>query len=158
LRSIGGVRGLFGGVASAGIGIAEGKAVEAATGVTPVFVTNWPGGFSGIGETIAAAGGGYAWRNLKKFGFVGLAAGLGYGAGTLLNNWSPMQALEDKITDWIAGMFSEKYRRSREAIAALNNKTVVNVHVSDGARVIADSSSDTGATTTTINTLRRGAY
>jgi hypothetical protein len=32
------------------------------------------------------------------------------------------------------------------------------VHVSDGARVIADSSSDTGATTTTINTLRRGAY
>jgi TP901 family phage tail tape measure protein len=158
LRSIGGVRGLFGGVASAGIGIAEGKAVEAATGVTPVFVTNWPGGFGGIGETIAAAGGGYASRNLKKFGVVGLAAGLGYGAGTLLNNWSPMQALEDKITDWIAGMFSEKYRRSREAIAALNNKTVVNVHVSDGARVIADSSSDTGATTTTINTLRRGAY
>jgi len=27
-----------------GLGIAEGKAVEAATGVTPVFVTNWPVG------------------------------------------------------------------------------------------------------------------
>ena len=27
-----------------GVGIAEGKAIEAATGVTPVFVTNWPAG------------------------------------------------------------------------------------------------------------------
>jgi TP901 family phage tail tape measure protein len=40
------LRGLrnFGGM---GVGIAEGKAIQAATGVTPVFVVNWPGG--GIG-------------------------------------------------------------------------------------------------------------
>ena len=36
-------------------GIATGKAVEAATGVTPVFVTNWPGG--GYDGTPAPAGG-----------------------------------------------------------------------------------------------------
>lgn len=32
---------------STAMGIAEGKAVQAATGVTPVFVTNWPGGVLG---------------------------------------------------------------------------------------------------------------
>lgn len=31
------------------VGIAEGKAVEAATGVTPVFVTNWPANINGGG-------------------------------------------------------------------------------------------------------------
>lgn len=60
LRGLGGVGGLAG-------GIAKGKAVEAASGVTPVFVTNWPGhataraaGEIGTGAALAegAAGGG----------------------------------------------------------------------------------------------------
>ena len=34
---------LIGRLGSTGAGIAEGKAIEYATGVTPVFVTNWPG-------------------------------------------------------------------------------------------------------------------
>lgn len=33
------------GGSSLGLGVAQGKAIEAATGVTPVFVTNWPGTF-----------------------------------------------------------------------------------------------------------------
>jgi len=33
--------------ASTAIGVAEGKALQAAAGVTPVFVTNWPGGMGG---------------------------------------------------------------------------------------------------------------
>ncbi|WP_293766413.1 phage tail tape measure protein [uncultured Aquitalea sp.] len=39
----GGKSGLMG-IKSLATGIATGKAVEAATGVTPVFITNWPGG------------------------------------------------------------------------------------------------------------------
>jgi hypothetical protein len=35
---------IFGGLGKTGLGIAEGKAIEAATGVTPVFVVNMPAG------------------------------------------------------------------------------------------------------------------
>ncbi len=35
--------------ASTAIGVAEGKALQAAAGVTPVFVTNWPGSMGGSG-------------------------------------------------------------------------------------------------------------
>ncbi|WP_241085729.1 hypothetical protein [Candidatus Vondammii sp. HM_W22] len=48
------------GLGGAAAGIATGKAVEAATGVAPVFVTNWPGGGmlgGGIGGGTGAAGG-----------------------------------------------------------------------------------------------------
>lgn len=47
------------GVGSAAAGIATGKAVEAATGVTPVFVTNWPASTApalGAAADIATAG------------------------------------------------------------------------------------------------------
>jgi len=56
LRVMKGLRGL-GGTAA---GIATGKAVEAATGVAPVFVTNWPGDGllgGGMGSAAGAAGG-----------------------------------------------------------------------------------------------------
>lgn len=36
----------LGKLGNTGMGITEGKAIEAATGVTPVFVTNWPGSMS----------------------------------------------------------------------------------------------------------------
>ena len=46
------------GLAGTGAGIATGKAVEAATGVTPVFVTNWPANMGGgtAGALADAAG------------------------------------------------------------------------------------------------------
>lgn len=64
-KAIGGLASRFlKGGASVGAGIAEGKVIEAATGVQPVFVTNWPAGGLGAGLAdtagAAAAGGGLA--------------------------------------------------------------------------------------------------
>jgi TP901 family phage tail tape measure protein len=58
-KVLSGLKGLTG----TGLGIAEGKMVQAATGVTPVFVTNWPGTglpFPGVPGTGAAVAGGAA--------------------------------------------------------------------------------------------------
>ncbi|KUG24577.1 hypothetical protein ASZ90_005607 [hydrocarbon metagenome] len=53
LKGMGGIKGLIASMGSSAAGIAKGKAVEAATGVTPVFVTNWPAG--GLGATPGVA-------------------------------------------------------------------------------------------------------
>jgi hypothetical protein len=88
-----GLRGLPG--ASLAAGVAEGKMLQAATGVTPVFVTNWPEGGLGsdtpfVGppkpkippETVNTV------RNvlpfLKKMGFYSLAAPVAYLIGSNL--------------------------------------------------------------------------
>ncbi|MDG4475441.1 phage tail tape measure protein [Thiovibrio frasassiensis] len=57
------VKKMLGHGSSVGLGVAEGKALEMAAGVTPVFVVNWPGGFgaggaAAVAETAAAAAGG----------------------------------------------------------------------------------------------------
>lgn len=85
--------GRFGGV---GAGVATGKALEAAAGVTPVYVTNWAemgGAGQGVGSAAGAAAGGAAGGALlsrvlsvaRWGGGVGLAAGGGYLAGTALH-------------------------------------------------------------------------
>jgi hypothetical protein len=59
LKGVGGFKGLLGKATSASAGIATGKVVEAATGVKPVFVTNWPDGYmpgGGINPGIKTAG------------------------------------------------------------------------------------------------------
>jgi hypothetical protein len=66
------VGGFLKGKAGTGVGIAEGKAVQAATGVTPVFVTNWPGG-SGLGSAAAGAVGAAGAGNAAKTALGGLA-------------------------------------------------------------------------------------
>lgn len=106
LSGLGGWKGLLGSATSASAGIAAGKAVEKATGVTPVFVTNWPPGGLGAGpggavETAAAvAGAGWLKKMagkagvlakaapllLGKTGLVGAAGTAGYGVGTGLNH------------------------------------------------------------------------
>lgn len=76
--------GKFGNVAS---GVATGKALETAAGVTPVYVVNMPGeglGAAGLPAGAAAKAGrlaGFA----KYAGGVGLAGAAGYGVGTVLN-------------------------------------------------------------------------
>lgn len=51
---------------STAIGVAEGKALEAAAGITPVFITNWPaGGMPGVTPGVLPAGAKFA-------GFAGL--------------------------------------------------------------------------------------
>jgi len=54
-KAISGLAKRFGGTAA---GVAEGKALEAAAGVTPVFVVNWPGAMGGsvVGDLAANAG------------------------------------------------------------------------------------------------------
>jgi len=88
-----------GGATSTAAGIARGKAIQAATGVQPVFVTNFPEGFgtgSAVAETAAAAAGGGILSKIKGFGAkvlgtpagsVALAGAAGYGAGSLLNKY-----------------------------------------------------------------------
>ncbi len=74
LRGLGGA----GGVAS---GLMEGKIVQTATGVTPVFVTNWPANLGGAGSP----GGGISPLIKGIAAFSG-----GYAVGTLINklpNW-----------------------------------------------------------------------
>jgi TP901 family phage tail tape measure protein len=105
-----GLGALLKGGASTALGVAEGKALQAAAGVTPVFVTNWPvtlGGsavvdaLGGVAGGAAAGGGKKAagWM-MRKFGLLAgssmglastellpllLAGGAGYGVGTGLN-------------------------------------------------------------------------
>ncbi|HVT35062.1 MAG TPA: phage tail tape measure protein [Nevskiaceae bacterium] len=59
--------GLFASAAGTAVGIAEGKALQMAAGVTPVFVTNWPGGGSSGGGDLATGvvGGAVAGRVIK---------------------------------------------------------------------------------------------
>jgi hypothetical protein len=59
--------GIFGDSASTAIGIAQGKALEHAAGVTPVFVTNWPSSVGGgAGAAAAAAAGAAAGGKLPR--------------------------------------------------------------------------------------------
>jgi len=85
LKGVGGMRGILGGLGSTAAGVAQGKAVEAATGVTPVFVTNWPaGGSSGAvssDTTGTTIGSGLAAGILKGVA----AAAIGYAIGTAIN-------------------------------------------------------------------------
>lgn len=91
-QGLGALRSLGGGLASDAVGIAKGKAVAAAAGVTPVYVTNWPvsgmpGGLGGAGLGAGAAGaaGGGALSALGKAGLVGAAGLAGVGIGTAIN-------------------------------------------------------------------------
>lgn len=99
-----GLRGLraLGGLGGVAAGVASGKAVEAATGVAPVFVTNWPSALGGVGSVAgaaaqagASAAGGRLLRSavdlstaagkLHAAGGALAAAGLGWGIGTWIN-------------------------------------------------------------------------
>lgn len=92
LKGLGGVSGLLKSFKSTSLGIIEGKAIEAATGVTPVFVTNWPASSSrgafqeyvdlGKGTATEAAGTAAG----TAVGKMGLRAGLNAAVGSL---WAP---------------------------------------------------------------------
>lgn len=119
LKGVGGFKGLIGNIGADAAGIAKGKAVEAATGVAPVFITNWPDGMGGIGsaakntvETLAASVGGFkallfsqSWRaagSLGGAGLVGAAALGGYAVGTGIS--VALDNLAESITGEKAGL------------------------------------------------------
>jgi hypothetical protein len=78
-RVKGGVGRMLNGVAGTAAGVAEGKALQMAAGVTPVFVTNWPGS-GGIGGGGGGPSGG--WQE-----YIGLGGGVGDGAGASKLPW-----------------------------------------------------------------------
>jgi TP901 family phage tail tape measure protein len=160
LKGIGGIKGLLKGFGGTAAGIAEGKAIEAATGVTPVFVTNWPGNMSGGGAVQTAADlagkGGWLAKIAKSApmllgGKLALAGGAGYAAGTGINmmlggisNWATDGKyggsgwLGDMVFDWLHG----------EGV-----KNTINITVDKDGRVIANSDN----MSTTVN-AKRGKF
>ncbi len=77
VKGAGGWKGLMAKGAGVAGGVAAGKAVEAATGVKPVFVTNWPAGFGGVSSALKSTGGAAAAAALgsKMRAAAGLRAG-----------------------------------------------------------------------------------
>ena len=118
LKGVGGFKGLFGSAGSAAAGIATGKAVEAATGVQAVFVTNWPASFSSGSAAEMAAGGGLlrkagslakgGWKWLAGMGSTALATpggqvaaagALGYGMGMGIDKFGGALRGKDHLLD-----------------------------------------------------------
>ncbi len=88
-KAVGALARRFGGTAA---GVAEGKILEAAAGVTPVFVVNWPASMGGgVGDIVGAAGAGGVAANAGKV--AGRAKTLAVLAGGLpLSAWGSMGA------------------------------------------------------------------
>jgi len=175
LKGMGGVGGFLKSLGGTAVGIAEGKAVQAATGVTPVFVTNWPAG--GIvapgtssaktaGDIAAGAGGAAALRGagfMPAAGKLALAGLAGYGVGWFLNQ--NMAAMADLVSGGKykgAGWFGDMYydwRHTYSPVARQEKpevKNTVNLNIQiDNDRIVADS--DDLSTHTEVK-LHRGGF
>jgi TP901 family phage tail tape measure protein len=173
LKGLGGVKGLLKGIGGTAVGVAEGKAVQAATGVTPVFVTNWPGGFGGAALEAAGAAavaktgmgtlkklGGSALKFAPAAGVWGLGAGTaalaGYGIGNLLNRgfgWLSGKASGGKYKGegWLGNMLYDLVHKEKKQ----ENKINLSIRVDQYGRVIANSND----MNTTLNvSMARGAF
>lgn len=101
LKALGGVGGLLKSFGSEAAGIAKGKAVEAAAGVTPVYITNWPmglmsqGGFSPWTPPAPTTAGGIA-------GGAGAAGGAAAGSAGLLPRGLALAAAHPVVTALLA--------------------------------------------------------
>jgi TP901 family phage tail tape measure protein len=168
------LRGL-GGMVSTGAGVAEGKLLEKTAGVTPVFVTNWPGGAGGGGtnalETGGAAGLGSNASKLSKF--LPAAALIGgplaiFAAEYELNklgNKEPLKgAASAEIESWLGHSTLQVESHGIEdhlaAVTAIlkegqKNNITLNVSVDQNGRV--SSSSNDPNTSARIN-LKRGEF
>jgi TP901 family phage tail tape measure protein len=164
LKGLGGVKGLLKGFGSTATGIAQGKAIEAATGVTPVFVTNWPANF---GSSAAEAAAGLAGKAgiLKKLasfaplalgGKVALAGAIGYAIGTGIN-WLINKGIKaatggknDSLGSWLYDFLHKKENPE------VKNNITMNVSIDAKGRVIAETSDMN--TKANINTMKRGQF
>jgi len=137
-------------------GITAGLAVEAATGVQPVFVTNWPGAFGGglPGKGAALGKGGKgalaAAGKVGQFGaaMVGInelvAEPMGIGWSSMVKSYQDFATAYGRLLDYASG---RRDWRTDQPIEVNNQITI------DGNRVI----SETDGMNTTVNTeLRRG--
>ncbi len=165
LKGIGGIKGLLKGFGGTAAGIAEGKAIEAATGVTPVFVTNWPGNLSGGSAVQTAADLAGKGGMLKKLltpaamllgGKLALAGGAGYAVGTGLNmmmgglsGWATNG--EYKGDGWLGDMLYDwRHKEEKTEVKPIIN---VQLNVDQNGRMMAK----TDNMNTQIN-LKRGKF
>ncbi len=161
------LRGLMG----TGAGVAEGKALEKMAGITPVFVTNWPGsgaGGSAVSETAKDAAKIGAGAALLKWGVAGASA-LGLGAF-----WYKAIHLDEDLKPWAhklgynlpespASMAVHRdlydvesaVRGVENILREKKNNIILNVSIDQNGRVT--SSSNDLNTTSTIN-LKRGDF
>ncbi|OPY06542.1 MAG: Phage-related minor tail protein [Syntrophaceae bacterium PtaB.Bin095] len=165
LKGLGGVKGLLKGFGGTAVGVAEGKAVQAATGVTPVFVTNWPAGGMGgsiletVGAGAAAKGtlGGLAkLAPLLRFlpmltSPVGIAVGGTAAAAALVVLIKNMMRKTDEAQ-------AQERRYSEMFLQNLKQKNEINlsVQIDQAGRII--SKSNDMDTSLNLNTLWRGAF
>lgn len=141
-KLIGGLASKFG---SVGTGVATGKALEAAAGVTPVYVVNMPGDLGGIaGMAGGTAGAATVAKTASKFktaaallggsnlgalpmmgagamGAAGLAVGAaglaGWGVGSLINKGIEGTVVADTIGRTIAMIMAPFSKNAREALS-----------------------------------------
>jgi TP901 family phage tail tape measure protein len=179
LKGVGGFKGLLGSATSVAGGIATGKAVEAATGVQPVFVTNWPSSFGGGAGALADAATGAAaggWLKNKAGALAKLAlpfvasAGIpalvatgtgmvSYRAGQVMNagmGWVSGQATGGKYggSGWLGGMLYDALHRTNGR--DVKNDINLTIAIDGNGRVMTETSDKN--THTKINTMRRGSF
>ena len=131
------VKGMAGKFTSIGEGVATGKALEAASGVTPVFVVNMPG--SGIIDAIPNLPKGLPTKALdaaKTFApLAGLPVAAPYVAAGLGLAWSLDGLMKDTAyRDPNTGMKYENHGRAGGKWVQENKPIVVNVHL-DGKQI-----------------------
>lgn len=144
-------------------GVAEGKVLQAATGVTPVFVTNMPGG----GINPAGAGGSSVSTVAGSAPMLPVIAGGALAAATLYGVWDSVSLMYKQFSG--AKMSKEEqirafnYASIPEAISMYEqgreppkNEIHMNITVDQGGKV--SSSSDDPNTKIRIKTMRRGSF
>ncbi|MDA8428481.1 MAG: phage tail tape measure protein [Geobacteraceae bacterium] len=151
-RVLKGLRG-FGGSA---LGIAEGKAVQAATGVQPVFVTNWPGGaLPGVVESAGVTGASLAAKALPWAAIAGGSAAAIALAGIPIsrsishaareNGWGTQTILHNSREYDVMGISGRKNTK---------NNIHIDMKIDGNGRVI----SSTDNMDTSIKTMPRGSF
>jgi len=153
--------GRFGGTAG---GIAEGKAIEAATGVAPVFVTNWPANMGGMGGIPGAGAGPKAGpgANALTSGAKGVAAFAGgYAVGTGINyligklieqkTYGRNDSLGEYIYDLIHTDLPSLFGK-----AEVKNDIKMNITVDQNGRATV-TTDDMGAVVA-VNSMNRGVF
>ncbi len=146
------------------IGVAEGKALEAAAGITPVFVTNWPGGFGGAGRTDAGLGTrviDFAKKTTPAAATLGsrilpfLTNPATLTAATLAGPAYIVSRMQQEASAGLRKWRSENpydYAKSQEVMGGIKNDIALTVNI-DGKRI----TTNTDDTNTKID-VKRGAF
>jgi TP901 family phage tail tape measure protein len=151
LKGLGGIKGILSNMGKTSLGIAEGKAVEAATGVTPVFVTNWPASMGGLGgesgSTVVAAGKRLPW--IAGAGVAGAAL-----AGIPFSFWMSEAARQNGWSSRTYGHNSREYEVMGIGGRGIKNDIKLDIQIDGSGRVFSRSND----LNTSINTVPRGGF